>query len=70
MNEPKDSIEIQSMLRDNQLLAQDLKELKSTIKKEIYPLMKGLDSSNLRMHRSLAIQIKKALILLEKYSDK
>ena len=58
------------MLRDNQLLAQDLKELKSTIKKEIYPLMKGLDSSNLRMHRSLAIQIKKALILLEKYSDK
>ena len=70
MNEPRDTIELQHVLKDNQMLAQDLNKIRSEIKKDIYPLMKGLDSSNLRMHKSLAFQLKRALILLEKYTDK
>jgi len=62
---PNDTIEYQSALKDNQALARRLSKLNDLVQREILPLMRGLDSSNIRMNKTLALQIKKALMIIE-----
>ena len=67
---PNDTIEYQSALKDNQALAERLSKLNELVQREILPLMKGLDSSNIRMNKTLALQIKKALMIIDNITDK
>ena len=62
---PNDTIEYQCVLKDNQALARRLSKLNDLVQREILPLMRGLDSSNIRMNKTLALQIKKALMIIE-----